>query len=248
MMPDTNSHPQFADIETASKDYASRFSGEVGEFFLAVQTQITLELLRPWPKATVLDVGGGHGQIALPLVQKSYRVTVAGSSPLSRNRLDSLLPPGSFRFQNCNFLHLPFEDKSFDIVTSFRLLPHLDEWPELIAEMCRVADKAVVVDYPDIHSFNFFSEFLFRAKKAVEGNTRSFRCFSRSEILDRFNKNRFNHPIFRPEFFIPMAIHRAIKSKTFSRAVESISRRTGLTRLWGSPIILRVNRHHLKDY
>ncbi len=245
MMPDTNSYPEFADIETASEDYARRFSGTEGEFFLAVQTRIILELLRPWPEATILDVGGGHGQIALPLVQKGYRVTVVGSSLSARKRLDSLLPPDSFKFRNCNLLDLPFEAKSFDIVMSFRLLPHMDEWQELIGEMCRVADKAVIVDYPDIRSFNFFSEFLFKAKKAVEGNTRPFRCFNRPEVLAPFIKNRFNKPLFCPEFFCPMAIHRAIKSRGFSRAVESVSRFLGLTHLWGSPIILRVIREGL---
>jgi ubiquinone/menaquinone biosynthesis C-methylase UbiE len=247
MMPDTNSYPEFADIGSASEDYARRFSGKVGEFFLNVQTRMTLELLRPWPGATILDVGGGHGQTALPLVQKGYKVTVAGSSPSAQKRLDSLLPPGSFKFRNCNLLDLPFEAKSFDIVMSFRLLPHMDEWQELIGELCRVADKAVVVDYPDIRSFNFFSEFLFKAKKVVEGNTRPFRCFSRSEVLKPFLKSRFNQPHFSPEFFCPMAIHRAINNRTFSVAVESVSRWMGLTHLWGSPIILRVLRKCLPD-
>jgi 2-polyprenyl-3-methyl-5-hydroxy-6-metoxy-1,4-benzoquinol methylase len=235
-------HPEFADIDTASDDYARRFSGSVGEFFLDIQRRILLELIAPWPEATVLDVGGGHGQIALPLVQNGFKVTVSGSGPLNLMRLASLLPQDSFRFKNCHLLNLPFENRSFDIVVSFRLLPHMEEWPELIAEMCRVADKAVMVDYPDIRSFNFFSESLFKVKKAVEGNTRPFRCFSRSEILRPFNKNQFADPLFRPEFFIPMAIHRALKSRGFSRAAESLSRALGLTRLLGSPVILRVLR------
>ena len=246
-MDNPTPYPEFADIETASEDYARRFSGKVGEFFLTLQSRIILKLLAPWSTARVLDVGGGHGQIALPLVRKGYQVTVAGSSPSCRKRLDSLLPPDSFKFQYCHLLDLPFRDKSFDVVISFRLLPHLDQWPDLIAEMCRVADKAVVVDYPDIRSFNFFSEFLFKAKKAVEGNTRPFRCFSRSEVLKPFLKSRFNQPHFSPEFFCPMAIHRAINNRTFSVAVESVSRWMGLTHLWGSPIILRVLRKSLSD-
>lgn len=247
MIKDSKPYPEFADIETASEDYARRFSGKVGEFFLAVQTRRTLELLRPWPKATILDVGGGHGQIALPLVQKGYEVTVAGSSPSCRERLTSSLPAGSFKFQSGNLLDLPFEDRSFDVVMAFRLLPHLDEWPKLIAEMCRLADKAVIVDYPDIRSFNFFSNLFFGAKKAVEGNTRPFRCFSRPEVLNQFLKNHFGQPVFCPEFFVPMAIHRAFKSRVFSKAIESISRWFGLTHLLGSPIILRVVRKGLRD-
>ena len=36
--------PETADIETASEDYASRFAGEVGRYFLQVQADITLQL------------------------------------------------------------------------------------------------------------------------------------------------------------------------------------------------------------
>jgi SAM-dependent methyltransferase len=238
--------PEFADIETASEDYARRFSGKVGEYFLEIQTRILLELLSPWPQASVLDVGGGHGQTAVPLVHKGYTVTVAGSGSLDSMRLASLLPREAFRFETCDLLHLPFEDRSFDIVLSFRLLPHIEEWPELITEMCRVADKAVIVDYPDIRSFNYFSESLFKAKKAVEGNTRPFRCFSRSEILEPFTQNCFASPLFQPEFFIPMAIHRALKNRELSGAVEALCRTLGLTSFWGSPIILRVLRQNLE--
>jgi 2-polyprenyl-3-methyl-5-hydroxy-6-metoxy-1,4-benzoquinol methylase len=241
-MTPSSPFPPLADIETASEDYASRFRGRVGEFFLELQEKILLELTAPWPGAAVLDVGGGHGQTAVPLVRQGFQVTVAGSGPLEVMRLDSLLPRQVFQYKAGNLLALPFADRSFDIVLSFRLLPHLDEWPELIAEMCRVADKAVIVDYPDIRSFNFLSESLFKAKKAVEGNTRPFRCFTRKEVLEPFVAAHFAEPLFRPEFFVPMAIHRALKSRGFSRTAESLCRATGLTGLWGSPVILRVLR------
>ena len=68
------------DIETASDDYARRFSGEVGAYFLDVQARTTLSLLEPWPGARVLDVGGGHGQVAIPLAENGFDVTVTGSS------------------------------------------------------------------------------------------------------------------------------------------------------------------------
>jgi hypothetical protein len=68
-----------ADLETSSTDYARRFAGPVGEWFLAVQTRATLELLAPWPRARVLDLGGGHGQIAGPLLAAGHEVTIYGS-------------------------------------------------------------------------------------------------------------------------------------------------------------------------
>jgi len=241
MNPEIRKHqPEYADVETSSEGYARRFSGEVGKYFLEVQTQITLELLKPWPRARVLDVGGGHAQLALPLVEAGHEVTVAGSRPECQDRLTRLLPAGSYAFQEGDLVALPFEDKSFDVVLSFRLIPHLEAWPELITELCRLAGQAVIVDYPDLRSVNIFSKLLFQLKKAVEKNTRPFACFSRGEIMNEFLKNRFGHPVFRPEFFWPMALHRAMKSGAASNNLESFVQRMGLTGLLGSPIILRV--------
>jgi SAM-dependent methyltransferase len=243
MNPETFGNPmEFADVETSSEGYARRFSGPVGEFFLALQTQITLALLEPWPKAKVLDIGGGHGQLALPLVKAGYGVTVAGSHPICRERLDRLLPPGSFDFKVGNLLSLPLEDKSFDIVLSFRLLPHVDDWPKLVAECCRLAGKAVIVDYPDLRSINIFSKLFFQVKKAIEKNTRPFSCFSRRELRDEFSKHHFGHALFQPEFFVPMALHRALKKATWSRGLEAVCQGLGLTHLLGSPVILRMTR------
>src|SRR5690349_12021332 len=129
------------DIETSSEDYARRFAGAVGSYFLDVQAGITLRLLSPWPGARVLDVGGGHAQLAPLLVTHGYRVTVAGSEEICRARLDRSMAPGSFDFQACDLLDLPFPDRSFDAVLAFRLLAHLESWRQQVAELCRVADK-----------------------------------------------------------------------------------------------------------
>ena len=64
------------DVETSSEDYARRFAGGVGAWFVEAQARITLELLAPWPRARVLDVGGGHAQLTGPLVEAGYDVTV----------------------------------------------------------------------------------------------------------------------------------------------------------------------------
>ncbi len=231
-----------ADIETASDDYASRFSGEAGNFFLQQQTEITLSLLDDLPHASILDVGGGHAQLACPLVKKGFNVTVTGSDDICRERLDKQLPAGSFDYITCDSLALPFENNSFDVVLSFRLLPHVTRWQELIGEMCRVANKCIILDYPDRRSSNILYEQFFKVKKKMEGNTRPFTLFSREQICSEVRKNNFDKPIFKPEFFFPMVIHRKLKNKQVSSLLETCSRYTGLTRLFGSPIIFRSNK------
>lgn len=230
------------DVETSSDDYASRFAGEVGQWFLEVQSAVVLDLLSPWKGARVLEVGGGHAQLAPPLIERGYQVTVAASEEACRSRLDRALPAGSFEFRACDLLALPFPDRSFDVVVSIRLLTHLDRWREQMAELCRVADKAVIVDYPDSRSFNRLYDFLFAWKKAVEGNTRPYRIFKPGEIAAEAARHGFGKPVERRQFFLPMVVHRALKSARLSRRSEAASVAVGLTRWLGSPVVLQVER------
>jgi len=236
-----------ADVETSSEDYAGRFAGAVGEHFLAVQARVTLRLLSPWAGGTVLDVGGGHAQLAAPLAAHGFRVTVAGSSEVCRARLDRLLPAGAFEFRAADLLALPFPDRSFDAVLAFRLLPHAERWQALLGELCRVARHAVIVDYPDRRSFNLFTGALFGAKKRVEGNTRPYRCFTRREVIETLARQGFGRPLLAPQFFLPMVVHRKVGKAGFSRAVEAVSGALGATRAFGSPIILRAERLQSKE-
>lgn len=230
-----------ADIETASDDYASRFAGPVGEYFLDVQARLTLELLRDLSGASVLDVGGGHGQLTMPLIDAGYDVTVTGSADICRARLDIYCPKGSFTYITCDCLNLPFADNQFDVVMAFRLLPHATQWQTLIGEMCRVAGKAVIFDYPDKRSANILYDLLFDMKKNMEGNTRTYTLFTRQEIRDTLAMHNCLAPEFRPEFFVPMVVHRKLKKPGISRTLETACRMIGLTGLFGSPIIVRSN-------
>jgi 2-polyprenyl-3-methyl-5-hydroxy-6-metoxy-1,4-benzoquinol methylase len=237
-----SSYPETADIETSSDDYASRFSGEVGEYFLKIQLDILLSLLEPHlgRKATILDVGGGHAQLAVPLVKMGYNVTVTGSHDSCRRRLSEQLPEAAFSYQTCDMLHLPFADNSFNIVIAFRLVPHVENWQLLLAELARVSSGVVIVDYPDIRSANIMNFLFFRLKKLLEGNTRPFGLFRRKQILQEFASNGMGQPEIIPEFFLPMVLHRKLGSAGISRFLERFCRSVGLTRLFGSPIVLRV--------
>lgn len=238
----TTAFIETADIETATDDYASRFSGAVGEWFLDVQRDITLDLLSPFQGCRVLEVGGGHAQLAPAMVEAGFEVTVTGSDESCRARLDRFMAPGSFEYVTCDMINLPWAEQAFDVVMAFRLLPHVQRWPRLIAEMGRVAAKAVILDYPDLRSFNYFSEGLFKAKMAVEKNTRTFECFWRKQVVAELARAGFGNAKLRPQFFWPMAIHRAVGSRIFSQAIEAPAKLLGLRHLLGSPVIIRAER------
>jgi len=229
-----------ADVHTASPEYATRFAGRVGAWFLEVQARITLELLTPWPQATVLDVGGGHGQLTGPLLDAGCRVTVHGTSDACAGRIQADLAAGRVRFQSGPLLALPWADRSFDVVLAFRLLPHVERWRALVAELCRVARHAVVFDYPTRRSVNLLSDALFGMKKEVEGNTRPFRVFSEGEIDDALAAASFVTRARRPEFTVPMALHRAMGRASLSRALEGTAAAVGLTSIVGSPVVRRA--------
>ncbi|WP_297953736.1 class I SAM-dependent methyltransferase [uncultured Desulfobulbus sp.] len=235
--------PETADIETSSEDYASRFAGGVGRYFLDEQTRITLELLGDVRGSSVLDVGGAHCQLAQPLSERGCTLTITGSDDICGVRAAARLPAGRCTYQTCNSLALPFADNAFPIVLCFRLLPHVDDWQGLLRELCRVSSGVVLFDYPDIRSSNLLYRLLFDLKKSMEGNTRTYTLFSRGQVEQELVANNFHRPAFRPEFFWPMVVHRALKQPRLSRLLEAPPRWLGLTRLLGSPIIVRAIKH-----
>ncbi len=237
-----NSLQETPDIETSSEDYAGRFSGKVGEWFLRVQEKATLNMISEWPNATVLDVGVGHGQLTGPLLNHGYNVTVIGSDETCQNRINEYLKEHSCSFEVGNLLDLPFENESFDVVVSFRLVPHVEQWPKLIAELTRVARKAVIVDYPTLRSINYLTPLFFKLKKRIEGNTRYYRSFYEDELLKAFKQSGFVRASRYAEFFLPMVLHRALRMPFLSSFTEGVFRSVGLTSLFGSPVILKMIR------
>jgi 2-polyprenyl-3-methyl-5-hydroxy-6-metoxy-1,4-benzoquinol methylase len=231
-----------ADVETSSEGYARRFAGPVGRFFLDRQAEATLELLRPFPGASVLDVGGGHGQVTGPLVEAGHAVTVLGSDASCEARVRPWTGVGRATFVSGDLLAPPFPDRSHDVVLSYRLLPHVARWPDLVATLCRLARRAVVVDYPTRRSVNAVADLFFGLKKGVEGNTRPFTVFSDAEIERAFAAHGFTPAGRRPQFFFPMALHRGLGAAGLARGLEGAAATLGLVRALGSPVILRLDR------
>ena len=231
-----------ADVETSSDGYARRFAGPVGEFFLDVQARSTLELLAPWRGGTVLDVGGGHGQLTGPLVGAGFDVTVYGSEAVCGERIRPFTEASKARFCHGGLLAMPFGDRSFDVVVSYRLLPHVERWKHLVAEMTRVARAVVLVDYPTKRSVNAVADAFFTLKKGIEKNTRPFTVFRDEDVTRAFSVNGWSPTARRPQFFFPMALHRGLGSRRISSALERAASTLGLVRLLGSPVLLRLER------
>ncbi len=234
--------PEMADVETSSDDYARRFSGKAGAWFLQVQENATLNLLVNDRKAKILDVGGGHGQTTGALVQNGYQVTVLGSAESCSQRIRKYLRDGHCSFEVGNIIDLPYRDKAFDVVMSYRLISHVSQWKQFVSELTRVARNAVIIDFPPTQSINAIAPFLFSFKKRIEGNTRAFTCFKESQLSAEFRRQGFVPDERYPQFFIPMVLHRVIDKPSVSSAMERVCRAAGLTGLLGSPVILKLVR------
>jgi 2-polyprenyl-3-methyl-5-hydroxy-6-metoxy-1,4-benzoquinol methylase len=232
------------DVETSSDDYASRFRGAAGRYLLSMQAWSVARALAGVPPGSALDVGGAHGQLLEVLRALGWQVTVHGTTSecetnlRKRHELERPFLQGP--------LHpLPVADGSFDLVISVRLLPHVSQWSRLIGEMCRASRGSVIVDYPSKGGLNALTPLLFGLKKSLEGNTRTYRSFSRAELARELASRGFQIERQVKQFSLPMVLHRVGRGAAPLRAVEGIARFTGLTALIGSPVVLRADRRGL---
>jgi 2-polyprenyl-3-methyl-5-hydroxy-6-metoxy-1,4-benzoquinol methylase len=209
---------------------------------LEVQKQALLEMLPVNFSGCVLDIGGGHGQVALPIYETGRSVTILGSSSECATLLSKYIDAGAISFRVGNLVDVPFDDRSFDVVVCFRLMSHCTAWRTLIAEMCRVAESRIIFDYPIWCSSNLLTPFLFRLKRLLEGNTRRYRIFTTGELVREFKLHGFERAQLKKQFFFPMGIHRTIRSAKLSAALEQIARIVGLTKLLGSPGVICFTR------
>lgn len=225
------------DIETSSANYASRFTGAAGQYFLSRQNQSIARVL-PTEAGSILDVGGGHGQLLPLLQQRGFQITVLSSDPVCHAKLAKQYP--QVKFDIGDLLLLPYEDSSFDYVIAVRLVCHIESWPHLLGEFCRVARHGVIIDYPSLLSLNALTPLLFQLKKKIEGNTRAYTSFFKGELAKEFRRHGFNHKVQEKQFFLPMFIHRKLKGARFLQKIEGLAKLLGLTGMLGSPVILKA--------
>lgn len=238
-MSPTNESP---DIETSSDDYASRFGGRAGAYFLKRQSQSVDDLLKGAKMLSVLDVGGGHGQLIPLFIEHRYDLTVLGSDDSCGDRIREGFSDSDVKFITGNLLSLPFPNQSFDLVVSVRLISHIENPEILIREFCRVAKHSIIIDYPSWYSLNALTPLLFYLKKGIEGNTRTYTSFRKQKLAEKFQKYGFQIERSNKQFLLPMFIHRVLKGARWLQVVENAFAWTRLTSLIGSPVIIRADR------
>ncbi|MBX2868386.1 MAG: class I SAM-dependent methyltransferase [Acidiferrobacterales bacterium] len=233
--------PDSPDIESSTSGYASRFSGKVGQWFLAVQDRATKKAIKAHfgdkKGLTVADVGGGHGQNVKLMANLGHHLTIVGSHSSETTQIQEAINKGQIEYVESSLLELPFADHSFDVVICYRVLSHMHSWERLCDELMRVSNTLVLVDYPNKRSVNVFTNLFFGWKKRVEENTRRYRLFSDSDVSQQFQKRRWQGTFIYRQYLFPMALHRLVGSRTLSLCFENVAKILGLTFLLGSPAI-----------
>jgi SAM-dependent methyltransferase len=104
--------------------------------------------LRP---SSVLDVGCGEGVVTERLAQRLAPATVLGvdaDEGRLRQEWESRRAP-NLSFATGSAYDLPFEDGSFDLVCAVEVLEHLERPRDALAEMSRVASRALLLSVPN---------------------------------------------------------------------------------------------------
>lgn len=229
-----NTAKEYADVFTSSEEYARRFAGETGAYLIKRQSKILDKFFKDIKPESILDVGGGHGHIANNF-SADYKITVLGSTANCSQQISDPLSRSKCAFEYGDVETLKYPDGSFDVVTCLRYISHTENWQGVIKELCRVAKRAVIIDFPPLFSFNLLSPILYKLKKNLEGNTRTFTVFTKREINQEFLKNNFKLYMYHAQFFFPMVVHRMLQSASISESIELIPEICGLSDFFGSP-------------
>ena len=142
--------------------------------------ELLVEWCEPGPDVKVLDVATGGGHVARRLREEGC--TVVTVDPAPGMKADVLAPAD----------HLPFEDRSFDVVTCRIAAHHFPDIRAAVAEMARVSNELLVVE-----------DNVFRGEHVEEAerlrDPTHVRCYAEGEWKELVTDVGFGTPLRTPE-------------------------------------------------
>lgn len=242
----------------ASKDVAAgfdrlRFSGPIGEYLLETQESLLLEAFKPLAAggaggplagAHVLDVGTGTGRAAIGLARGGATVVgVDASSEMLEVARERAAAAGvAVTFDVGDAHALPFSAGHFDGAVSLRVLMHTPDWSRCVGELCRVARRRVVVDFPSLSSLAAFESGARHLRRAAGRQVEAYRVMSERSVISAFEAHGYRVVHVHRQFVLPIALHKKIGSLAFTRGMERLLSAVGLLWLAGSPVTMVAER------
>ena len=238
------SYTMYADPAMARSFDERRFAGPIGELIAGTQARVIANMVGRVHGRSILDVGTGTGRAALMLAREGGRVTAVDASEemlrVARQRAaDELVP---ITFLRADGHHLEFEDHSFDVVVCLRVLMHAPDWVRCLAELCRVANDAVIFDYPSAVSLAAVESAWRRVQHAAGRRIEAYRVFRPARVEQELRRRGFRVRAQHRQFVLPIQLHRRIGSRRFTDWSERWLDRAGLLQLAGSPVTVCAER------
>ena len=238
------SYAAYADPAMARTFDNRRFSGPIGELVAKSQARVLANMAGRIQDREMLDVGTGTGRAAFILALGGAKVTAVDASEemLAIARQRAAEQSLKIKFQRGDAHALDFADRSFDAVVSFRMLMHTPQWQRCVAELCRVTERLVIVDYPSATSVALFESLTRRVTHALGSRTEPYRVFTSGMIAEAFDRNGFRIRSVHRQFVLPIAFHKMIGSRKFTLWSENVLDHAGLLKPFGSPVTLVAER------
>jgi SAM-dependent methyltransferase len=238
------SYTFYADKTNAEAFDQRRFGGPIGDLVAKGQADVLADMLGAVRGRRILDVGTGTGRAALLLAAAGASVTGVDASAemlaIAQQRAEQAGQPIVFQVGDAHALAFPAG--AFDAVVSLRVLMHTPRWRQCIAELCRVSRQGIVLDYPSASSSALLQSIGRKAVHAVGGRTEPYRVFLDGQIRRELARHGFRVVSMHRQFVLPIALHKAVGSPTFTRTSEQVLGRLGLRRLLGSPVTVYAER------
>jgi SAM-dependent methyltransferase len=242
---DHYSYTHYASAETARSFDARRFGGPIGSLVAAAQAQTLVDFAGRIAQRRILDVGTGTGRAAVLFARGGACVTAVDAS-------DAMLEVARARaaeagLHNITFAvgdahALEFADRSFEVVCCLRVLMHTPRWRIAVAELCRVAQELVILDYPSTTSVAVIESIVRRGAHAAGLSTEPYRTFTARAIADALGRCGFRIRSVHRQFVMPIAFHKALGSRRFTSWSEGVFDRIGLLARVGSPVSVVAER------
>ncbi|HEX2445746.1 MAG TPA: class I SAM-dependent methyltransferase [Vicinamibacterales bacterium] len=237
------SYSVYADPRTAEQFDAARFGGPIGALVADAQERFLVSALAPLEGLAVLDVGTGTGRAAVLLAGSGARVTGVDASAemlaVATRRAGS---SPSIAFARGDAHALAFSNCSFDAAVCLRVIMHTPGWRRVVAELCRVSRRQVVLDYPALASAAALQAVTRRAAALAGRRVEAYRVFSDRAIREVLASHGFRIVRVERQFVLPIALHKAIGSRSFTTRVERSLAAVGLLGLFGSPVTVVAER------
>ena len=238
------SYAAYADAEMARTFEERRFGGPIGELVASMQARAISNMVGRIAERPILDVGTGTGRAALLFARGGAYVTGIDASDqmLSVARRHAEREGLQVKFIRGDAHDLDFPDRAFDVAISLRVLMHTPSWRRCVAELCRVSERLVIVDYPSARSAAWLESRWRRFRHAMGAKTEAYQVFTPQEIADAFDRCGFTIRSVHHQFVLPIAFHKLFGSQRFTLTIEGFLKRIHLRERLGSPVTLVAER------